>query len=254
MIIDVLQIISNFLTLKNKIMIHEMNKNTENIYIFSIYTNNVLSTKSDNICTMDQNILLQKKYSKLKILDCGNCAKLTDVNHLKNTLRVLICNNSGITDEGIAELKNLNVLYCSYNQNIHNIEHLYGSLRTLGCEGNSCGLKHICLTNMKKLQKLFCANNGQFTISGDVCNTLRVLNCSRNYGITQTDVTKLFPKLNKLICDGNPNFSKSMYTEGYVGYIAKEKCETNGYIIENLDKIIHITTNPSKNRKICYIL
>ena len=94
MILDTLQTIINHSLLKNQLSCMEINMYTyNNLYIYAIgYT--------ESSYGMDQKIIEQKKYNRLKILNCRNC-RVTSVNHLCDTLEILHCElDCGIGQKG----------------------------------------------------------------------------------------------------------------------------------------------------------
>lgn len=125
MIVDILRIIVNFCQLKNQIECTGANKCVySNIYIFS------LNCYGLNI---DQNIL-ERKFSKLKILNCRYNSDTNSVKHLEYTLEELNCNGiCGIDQKGISELNILKSPYCAHNDKIINVNHLADKLQVLNC-------------------------------------------------------------------------------------------------------------------------
>ena len=101
MIVDILQTIINYCPLKNQLMCMEINTHTyNNLYVYAIDHKH-----TNNMSKMDQKIIEQKKYSRLKILKSEDSC-VTDVNHLCNTLETLICGyDSRIDQNGIKDLK-----------------------------------------------------------------------------------------------------------------------------------------------------
>src|SRR3989304_2959447 len=81
-------------------------------------------------------ILKQQKYNHVRYLHVSRDSKITTIGHMRQ-LRELRCDvNSGINQDGIRELFNLEILYVSFNEKISNVNHMQ-KLRELHCVGNS---------------------------------------------------------------------------------------------------------------------
>src|SRR5437660_11928080 len=66
-----------------------------------------------------QEIIMQKKFDNLQILDVQDNSEIVNVNHLKNTLITLYCGGCcGIDQNGISDLKRLQILHISNNLKI----------------------------------------------------------------------------------------------------------------------------------------
>lgn len=194
MIIDILQPVVNFSELKNQINLMQMNKHTYNdIYIYSL------------ICTkkMDNNIIRQKKFCKLRTL-CVTNDKVECLNHLSNTLSKLDCSGyyCGVNQDGIMNLKNLETLRCSQNEKIHSVNHLANVLSELCCCGSECGIDQNGIMNLKSLKTLCCASNKKIRSVNHLSETLLDLNCSMDCGIDQSGIQNV-TKLKILDCSNN---------------------------------------------------
>ena len=83
-------------------------------------------------CEIDQNGISQLNLMKLY---AHNNEKIKNVNHMKNTLKILNCSgsNCAIDQNGISEL-NLIKLYASENNKIKNVNHMKNTLKILDWE------------------------------------------------------------------------------------------------------------------------
>ena len=87
-----------------------------------------------NMSTIDQ-----EGISELNLiqLNANSNEKIKNVNHMKNTLKILYCwGVSGIDQNGISEL-NLIELYAWNNEKIKDVNHMKKTLKILNCSSNS---------------------------------------------------------------------------------------------------------------------
>jgi len=148
------------------------------------------------------------KLEKIKILDCSFNEKISDVNHLSETLEELYCcmysvggnggGNEGISQNGISKLK-LKLLDCSNNYDIYDISHMADTLEKLICGGNT-SINQTSITPLTKLKKLDCSCNSNITDVNHLSETLEILKCCDE--ITQDGISKLL-KLVELDCGYN---------------------------------------------------
>lgn len=119
--IDILQSVSTYLDFVDKMKLCQLDKNTDNKFlIYDLYDIPLYLKKK-----LTQNIIKQKKFSKLARLDASNNPKIKDVNDFHHSLVELNCNyNCGIDQNGIRDLKNLKKIYLSLTSKIYNIDHL----------------------------------------------------------------------------------------------------------------------------------
>src|SRR5579872_2480825 len=138
---DTLQYLSEYADSKTVMNIVVLNRWTvENIKIK--YINQSHSLLSDNI-------LQNKRYSNIIILNAHNCSRVQNLNKFKHLKELNISGKiSGVTNEGIQELDLLS-LNISDNQNITVINHLI-NLQILHCCRNSV-IKDDQLQNLTKL-------------------------------------------------------------------------------------------------------
>ena len=130
MILELIQTIVDYSGLNDQIALIQVDSYTyNNTYIYKLV--------ADNSCEsyVDQNVLEQEKFSKMKILDCTHNIKIYDVNHLSDVLEELYCNGSGMDQEGISKLKKLRIIHCG-NTQVANLNHLLNNLVSL--QGQPC--------------------------------------------------------------------------------------------------------------------
>lgn len=129
MIVDIVQSVVDCGVLKANITLCQLNKYTyENIYIY--YTHN----KDYDYFEMDQDIMKQKKFSRIKKLCMSDNDNIYNVNHLSGTLTSLDCSDQcGINQNGISQLKNINALNIYNNKYIYDIIFLNKNLKKLTC-------------------------------------------------------------------------------------------------------------------------
>jgi len=101
--------------------------------------------------------------SKLKYIEklhCSDNCKIDNVNHLKNTLKILNCSYTcGIDQNGISELQYIEEIYCSNNNKINNVNHLKNTLKILHCS-HICGIDQ----NGMRSNLALCARHFRFKI------------------------------------------------------------------------------------------
>lgn len=204
MITDILQIVVNFSRLKNQIMCMKMDSYLyENIYIYHLkcYKN------------MDQNTVKQQKYNRLKTLNCNKNVKITDVNHLSDTLEELYCDNSGINQSGISQLKYLKFFSCNYNEKVNNLNHLSDTLEKLYCGGVDCGINQYGISYLKKIKTLYCKDNTKINNVNHLGKTLLRLDCSGSSAICQDGISEL-SFLMAIFCEDNENIKNLNHLTG----------------------------------------
>src|SRR3989304_1485537 len=134
-------------------------------------------------------ILKQQKYNHVRYLHVSRDSKITTIGHMRQ-LRELRCDvNSGINQDGIRELFNLEILYVSFNEKISNVNHMQ-KLRELHCVGNS-GI------NQDGIRELFNLEILDVTLNNEINNInhmqkLRELLCCDDSGINQNGIRELF--------------------------------------------------------------
>lgn len=204
MITDILQTVTNFSRLKNQIICMKMDSYSYiNIYIYHLkcYKN------------MDQNTIMQQKYSKLKTLNCNKNVKITSVNHLSDTLEELYCDNSGVDQSGISQLKYLKFFSCNYNGKVNNINHLSDTLEKLYCGGIDCGIDQYGISHLKKIKTLYCKDNAKINDINHLGKTLLRLDCSGSSAICQNGISGL-TCLVAIFCEDNKNIKNLNHLTG----------------------------------------
>jgi len=198
MILDIIQtIIDTSNKLSDQLSIMKINKDTyENCYIYALTTPTNMTKK----------IFRQKKYSKIKKLvhyqDSRNSRYINSVNHLADTLEILICAGPyWIRQKGIKKLKKLRILDCGNSNYIRNVNHLGGTLEELYCGSLSCGIEQSGISELKKLKKIECCVNGRIKNLNHLKDTLQIVDCSgkriykKHMDISQANGAKNFDVL-----------------------------------------------------------
>jgi hypothetical protein len=203
--LDVVQVICDFCDLVTQVrLIQSCRTYDENIKIRKLEITDEFSERISQI------VLEQKKFNKLQYLDAIKGYKIRNLNHLKDTLLVLICygHDCTIDQQAIAQLQRLTFLDCSHNRFISNVNHLKDTLETLACTWSSAigqeGIKEL------RLKELNARNNSKITDVSHCKDTLTKLNCGWDCGITQQCIDDL-NKLQALDAFDNAhirNFSK----------------------------------------------
>ena len=162
MILDIAQIIINYSKLDNQINCSQINKYfNNNLYVF------YLAIKK----SMNQQVIQQKIFSKLKMLNCYDNKEIYDVNHLKNTLKILICfGTCGIDQSGISDLRYIEKLCCDCNNKINNVNHLKNTLKILYCSEN-CGIDQNGISELQYVEELRCSKNNKIYDASHLKNT-----------------------------------------------------------------------------------
>ncbi len=204
--IDILQIIINYCDVKTQIRCMMIDTYTyDNVYIYSLNT--------EMNYRVDQNVIEQKKFSRIKYLNCSNNEKIKNLNHLAETLKTLKCIQfSGIDQNGISNLKKLKSIDCSLNQKINSVSHLGNTLEELYCSEWS-GITQNGINGLKKLKIMDCSGNKEIYNVNSMSETLEILDIStldyeppyldiRECGITQDGIAKL-KKIQVLKCSLN---------------------------------------------------
>ena len=178
MIIDILQTIVDFSTLKNQVNVIQIDKYVyDNLYIHNLDTSNQY---------VHQKIIEMRYFSRLRILICSNNRFIKNISHLSKTLEKLICNGdwSAINQEHISKLTKLKVLDCSKNKLINNVNHLSETLEDLDCS-HGCKIDQYGITNLKKIRTLNCCGNLYIGNVNHLSKTLENLDCSYESAINQ---------------------------------------------------------------------
>lgn len=187
----------------------------ENLYVYQF-----------NHTHISQELLMQKKYSKLVKLCINACSKVINLNHLADTLKELDCEDTiidqscisklkltrlnslhnpniedvnymadtlidltsrHITQEGISKLR-LVKLRISSNQNVYNVNHMASTLRELKC-GCCAILGQDGISELRLVKLNMFANDNIYDVN-HMADTLQELNCGGS-GMTQKGISKL---------------------------------------------------------------
>ena len=214
MIVDLFQEIVGYLKLKDQLKCMMIDKYLyNNIYIY------LLECPSE----MDQDILEQTKFRKLKILKCHDNERIYSVNHLADTLiKLNCCWKSNIDQDGISQLKLLKILKCDDNRKIHSVNHLANTLIELNCSYDSKIDQH-GISQLKLLNILKCYDNRKIYSVNHLANILTELDCGGESKINQNGICRLKSikilkcDLNGRINDVNHLVAKQPYTFHMLG-------------------------------------
>lgn len=167
------------------------------IYYKDLYNVDPKYTKN-----ISQKMIEQPKYKYLKKIDLSNNNKIKNLNHLKNTLKVLICGGykCKINQESISDLR-LEELYAQNNKYIHNLDHMKETLKILDIS-EDCAIGQTGITQLN-LVELYASNNMNIHNLNHMHESLKILNLNWNSEFTQEGISKL--KLNELYIRGNKN-------------------------------------------------
>lgn len=182
------------------------------MYAFSRYYDKFLN-KLDDMRDFFGSGIGQIGISELKLTElyCDRNINIQNLNHMRDTLKILSCTEiCGINQKGISELK-LKELICDNNTKINSVNHMHDTLNILKCrcdvdhkkiDGNILGQKGI---SQLKLREIYIGGNNKITDLNHMSENLKILDCREiNYndhhtmdiGLTQHGISKL--KLEKL--------------------------------------------------------
>ena len=184
--LDVVQIICDFCDLKTQIKL--ISTCQEYYEYLKIRKLNCFDRIGSNIT---QEVITQRKFNELRNLNAFHNSKITDVNHLQNSLTELYCSwKCGINQMGIANLKVLQKLNAADNNKITDVNHLQNTLIELNCR-LLCGIDQKGISNLKVLRKLKADYNNKIIDVNHLQNTLTELDCRNNCGIDQKGISNL---------------------------------------------------------------
>lgn len=266
MFCELIQIVTNYFgEIKNQLKICQLNKNIYNyVHIYSLY-------KDPYIIKVNQNILMQSKFSELTKLNVNNNPNVTNISHLNDTLKYLKCGNTidekqvmlsfedggfyvnthdffgkcAIDQVNISKLTKLKTLHCNNNEKINNINHLFNTLEELDCSGPYCGIKQEGINKLCRLVTIDVSDNNKISNLDNVCDTLKYLKCNSVYGtkIEQKNIIKL-TNLVELTCRCNGNINNVNHladTLEYLDFCYNNNIRQNG--IDGLKKIKYLFCN-----------
>lgn len=198
MILDITNNIKNFMfDVRDVLNICIINKYTdEHIYIENLYDLDYYGLNK-----LTQSVIEQKKYSKLKKLYIYNNRKINNLNHLKNSLRVLNCGVDYNNENIFTNIKYVEDMLCTdmftYARNYDEIkEKIYDIHNLFDSEIGQEGISEL------NLVELYCDRNMKIKNIDNMKDTLKILSCKEICGINQKSISDL--KLEKIICDNNP--------------------------------------------------
>lgn len=244
MITDLIQSILNYSHIHNKILINCINIGIyDNVYIY----------ESDNgfyQLGITQEVIMQKKFSKLKKICLNNNTYIENLNHLADTLEVLHCGyNSAITQKGISKLVKLKNFDAKYNTAIYDVNHM-SSLVELHCDGN-CGINQNGIKNLTNLKILYANDNKHIYNVNHLSETLEKLYCGFESGIDQNGIANM-TKLHTLYAKSNEKIKSVNHLSNILIYL---DCSSNSGITQEgiieLNKLC--TLNMYNNDRITYI-
>lgn len=195
LIVDIFQSILNYHELIDQINL--CNLNTHVRKYLKIYYLHKIPVKHKKKLT--QEVLEQNKFSNLITLDVSYRVNIKSVNHLSNSLKLLICKNLSkkkeiLGQEGISGLKVLEILIARGNSQITCVNHLADCLKVLDCsydDGAKSGISQKGISKLKKLEKLIAFDNKKIRFVKHLKNTLEYLDCSGDCKIIREDIDEL---------------------------------------------------------------
>lgn len=181
MILDILQIINNHSKIQQQIFLQVINKNTHN----NMYIHFLNISECPYFGQLE---LEQKKFGKLKKLNCTQNKNILNVNHLQDTLEILYCGQGiykngsrtecRLNQNGISRLKKLRILNCHSNEHITNVNHLCDTLEELYCANHQFnGINQDGISRLKKLKVLDINHSKGIYDVNHLCDTLIELDC-----------------------------------------------------------------------------
>src|SRR3989304_5131814 len=99
-----------------------------NVYLINLY-----NIEYKYLCKLTDPILKQQKYIHVRYLRVTTYSKIKTVGHMQKLRELQCCGTSGINQDGISELFNLEILDVSENEKINNVNHMQ-KLRELQCD------------------------------------------------------------------------------------------------------------------------
>ena len=128
---------------------------------------------------------------KLHELYCDDNPDITEISHMKDTLKILSCRGiSGISQNCISHL-NLEKLICDDNPKIHDLNHMKNTLKVLECRQNSCHISKKYGNMVEdggiselRLEKICFGGNPYITDLNHMRDTLVKLDLDGNYEFT----------------------------------------------------------------------
>ena len=174
---------SYFYNLRDTINLYNLNKDhQDNIIIRNLYS------VEYRIYKLNQKIIEQNKYKYVERLNVFGNEKIKNVNHMKNTLKILNCSYSGIDQKGISQL-NLIKLSVFENKKIKNVNHMKKTLKILKC-GSDSAIDQDSIVELNLIE-LDATGNEKIKNVNHMKKTLKILECGYNSGIGQHGISEL---------------------------------------------------------------
>ena len=181
---DIKNIICRFLyNLKDTINLYNLNKDhQENIIITNLYD---ISYEYKN--KLSQQIIEQNKNKYVEKLYALDNKKIKNVNHIKNTLKILNCSHASKIDQNSISELNLIELNTTNNKKIENVNHMKNTLKILHCNHDSeIDQKGIAELNLIELRS---TGNEKIKNVNHMEKTLKILDCGYKCGIDQNGIS-----------------------------------------------------------------
>lgn len=205
-IFDLINITIEYMyNLKDVIHMYHLSKEYEDNIIIS----NLMILPFEQLFKLDQSIINQNKYHRIKKLYVSNNKKVVNISHLK-FIEELDCGyDSAIHQDDIMLFKNLKVLIATNNKNIYDVNHMK-KLEELHCDGMFVGIKQSGIKDLTNLKILNVKYNPNIHDINHMAN-LEYLDCSGEIcNITSDSLIKL-KKLKKLEYVNNHKIKYSKY-------------------------------------------
>lgn len=153
-----------------------------------LFHNEIRISKLENFWFISQLVIELQLFEKLVELNMSNRCKISSINHLKD-LKVLKIHhaNANLTQEGINELRKLEVIHMPNNVDLINLNHLKNIIE-LDLSDTAIDLDGI--RECTKLKKLIMQNSSGVTDLNTFVN-LEYLDITNNNFVNQTGINKL---------------------------------------------------------------
>ena len=201
MILDLMNCIKDYLPkIRDVLNICTINKyNSDNMYIENLY--NFGSDNLRDLNKLTQDVIEQKRYSKLVKLYMYNNKKINNLNHLKGSLKVLDC---GMDYDNSDAIEELDVLKNILGKNMYSYVGQHKGIKDRLNDIQNLLAMGICQEGISELNlvELRCDGNMGIHNVNHMKNTLTILSCKQICGIDQNGISEL--KLVQMECDNNP--------------------------------------------------
>lgn len=131
MIIDIVQTIINHCVLRNQAKCMKINKYVyDNTFIYELDTYGKPHFPGYGEYKVDQKIIEQKKFSRLKKLSCYNSIEINNIDHLTESLEELDCGGRCMIDINKTKFKKIRILNIEGRYDFDKLK-IYGYKKTL---------------------------------------------------------------------------------------------------------------------------